>query len=49
MFCFLWNPPSTTEDEENTYKAYCRDLPKFYPNDLNEKEIFKELRLLNKL
>ena len=41
MFCFLWTLPSTTEDAENTYKAYCRDL--------NEKEIFKELRLLNKL
>ena len=49
MFYFLWNPPSTAEDAENTYKAYCRDLSKFYPNNLNEKEIFGELRLLNKL
>ena len=48
MSGFLWNPPSTTEEVENTYKAYCPDLSKFYPNDLNEKEIFEELRFLNK-
>jgi hypothetical protein len=42
---------SLSEDVENTCKAknYCRNLSKFYPNDLNEDQILEELRLLNKL
>jgi hypothetical protein len=59
MFCFLWSPSSIigqedsdqslSEDIENTYKNYCRNLSKFYPNDLNEDQNLEELRLLNKL
>ena len=64
MFCFLWRPSSSTEQEdsensdpslpvpedvENTYKNCCRDLSKFYPNDLNEDQMLEEVRLLNKL
>ena len=64
MFCFLWSPSSSTEQEdsensdpslivpdnvENTYKNYCRDLSKFYPNDLNEGQMLKEVHPLNKL
>ena len=64
MFCFLWSPsssteqedsensnpsPSVPEDDENPYKNYCRDLSKFYPNDLNEDQMLEEVRLLNKL
>ena len=60
MFCFLWSPYSSTEQEdsensdpslpvpadfENTYKNYCRDLSKFYPNDLNEDQMLEEVRL----
>ncbi len=42
---------SLSEDVENTCKdkIYCRNLSKFYPNDLNEDQILEELRLLNKL
>ena len=64
MFCFLWSPSSSTEQEdsensdplppvpedvENPYKNYCRDLSKFYHNDLNEDQMLEEVRLLNKL
>ena len=41
--------PSPPEDVENTYKNYCRDLSKFYPNDLNEDQMLEEVRLLYKL
>ena len=41
--------PPVPEDVENTYKNYCRDLSKFYPNDLNEDQMLEEVRLLFKL
>ena len=41
--------PSPPEDVENTYKNYCRDLSKFYPNDLNKDQMLEEVRLLYKL
>jgi hypothetical protein len=53
MFPFIWNSSEVSNTDGETaarrIEIRCKDLSKFYPNDLNENELLEEMRLLDRL
>ena len=50
VFFFIWNlydPGSKAAGKR--IEICCKDLSKFYPSDLNEKELLEEMHLLDRL